>query len=59
MQIGAGNRNAYDDASWENAGVDETRALRFIPIRYVGQPCMRVLLWGKSKLLRPHSIVTS
>jgi hypothetical protein len=27
------------------------RALRFIPLSYVGQPCMRIEICGASKLL--------
>ncbi|CAB4036285.1 retinoschisin-like, partial, partial [Paramuricea clavata] len=42
-----GNKNAYHYAAWRNLRV-LARALRFIPLTYVGQPCMRVDTWGLS-----------
>ena len=46
-----GNKNAYDYAAWNYLYIN-TRALQFIPLTYVGQPCMGVEIWGGSKLLR-------
>ncbi|CAB4032471.1 retinoschisin-like, partial, partial [Paramuricea clavata] len=40
-----GNKNAYDHAAWGSISV-RARALRFIPLTYVGQPCMRVDISG-------------
>ena len=42
-----GNKNAHHAAK-EYFFAVETRALRFIPLTYVGQPCMRVELNSKS-----------
>ena len=47
LQIFPGNKNAYQ-ASFGTLG-HNTRSLRFILSAYVGQPCMRVEVWGKSK----------
>ena len=46
-----GNKNAYEHAAVRDIFYMKTRALRFIPLTYVGQPCMRFDIWGESKLL--------
>ncbi|CAB3988021.1 Receptor-type tyrosine- phosphatase F, partial [Paramuricea clavata] len=45
-----GNKNAYNDATIKNlSGGIRTRALRFIPLTYVGQPCMRIEICGGTR----------
>ena len=54
-----GNINAYKQAAPRRFSVD-ARLLRFIPLAYVGQPCMRVEVWGESKLqLRCFVLITA
>ncbi|CAB3988022.1 Receptor-type tyrosine- phosphatase F, partial [Paramuricea clavata] len=45
-----GNKNAYNDATnaYFRGGIT-TRALRFIPLTYVGQPCMRIEICGATR----------
>ena len=50
FQIFPGNKNAYDQAGFGSLGVD-ARSLRFISSAYVGQPCMRVEIWGLRKYI--------
>ena len=47
-----GNKNAYNDAAiQELQGNITTKALRFTPLKHVGeQPCMRIEICGVSKL---------
>ena len=42
--------NSYNQAKFGYLRVT-TRALRVIPLTYIGQACMRVEIWGKSKLI--------
>ena len=50
LQI-SGNKNAYNDAAiQELQGGIKTKALRFIPLKHVGAPCMRIEICGDSKL---------
>jgi hypothetical protein len=52
LQTFQGNKNAYNDAAIQDfPGGITTRALRFMPLSYVGQPCMRIEICGASKLL--------
>jgi hypothetical protein len=46
-----GNKNAYKDAAIQDfpEGITTT-ALRFIPLSYEGEPCMRIEICGGSKL---------
>ena len=48
LQVYQGNKNAYDHAATQHLHI-ETKALRFIPQTYVGQPCMRVDILAESK----------
>ena len=43
------NKNAYNKAALWYRSIN-ARLLRFIPLTYVGQPCMRFELFGQSKL---------
>jgi hypothetical protein len=46
-----GNTKAVNQAAIRYfIGGKTTRALRFIPLLYVGQPCMRIEICGGSKL---------
>ena len=50
LQI-SGNNNSYNDAAIRQfQGGITTKALRFIPLEHVGEPCMRIEICGVSKL---------
>ena len=50
LQVYQGNKNAYHHVALHESLYIRTKALRFIPLTYVGRPCMRVDFWGLSKL---------